>query len=333
MKSPVTGKPMNLVKEKKALEFRKESFEIVYHSYKCVDSEEEFVDEYLDDLNLNQVYNAYRVRHKLPFTEEIKQIRNKYGLPATTMSEILGFGVNQYRLYETGEIPSETNGRLIQLAARPEEILRLVDLSNALESKQKEKLLKKIEEIRIEKQPWVSFTEKMLGVSTPSEYNGYRKTSPEKAYYMIRFFADELAPLKTALNKLLFYADFYHFQKFGIGISGLQYRAIQWGPVPSQFDYLFKMAEENHTVSLKYEIWDGDKEMVIVEPSADRTFRTELFTNEEMESLKIVLEKFRKAKTKQLVDISHNEPGWKDNFKEKKLISYQYAFDLFGLDL
>ena len=48
---------------------------------------------------------------KLPFTEEIRQIRNKYGLPATTMSEILGFGVNQYRLYETGEIPSETNGQ------------------------------------------------------------------------------------------------------------------------------------------------------------------------------------------------------------------------------
>ena len=87
-----------------------------------------------------------------------------------------------------------------------------------------------------------------------------------------------------------------------------------------------------HTVSLKYEIWDGDKEMVIVEPSADRTFRTELFTDEEMESLKTVLEKFRKAKTKQLVDISHNESGWKDNFKEKKLISYQYAFDLCGLD-
>src|ERR1700741_1566250 len=119
MKSPVTGKPMNLIKEKKSLEFRRESFEIVYHSYKCEDSGEEFVDEYLNDLNLNQVYNAYRVRHKLPFPEEIRQIRKKYGLSATAMSEILGFGVNQYRLYETGEIPSEVNGRLIQLAARP----------------------------------------------------------------------------------------------------------------------------------------------------------------------------------------------------------------------
>jgi uncharacterized phage-associated protein len=91
------------------------------------------------------------------------------------------------------------------------------------------------------------------------------------------------------------------------------------------------VAEENHTVSLKYEIWDGDKEMVIVEPSADQAFRSDLFTDDEIESLNTVLEKFRKTKTRQLVEISHNEAGWKDNFKEKKLISYKYAFDLLGL--
>jgi putative zinc finger/helix-turn-helix YgiT family protein len=331
IKSPVTGKPMKLIREKKALEFRKESFDIIYHSYRCEESGEEFVDEHLGDLNLDQVYNAYRVRHQLPFPEEIKEIRRQYGLPATTMSEVLGFGINQYRLYETGEIPSETNGRLIQMAARPEEFLRLLELSNALESTQKEKLLKRIDELKKERGTGVVIAEKTLGVTMPSEYNGYRKTSPVKAYHMIRFFADTLTPLKTSLNKLLFYSDFYHFKRFGEGISGLQYRAIQWGPVPSQFDYLFKMAEENHIINLKYEVWDGDKEMVIIEPSAESLFRAELFTEEEIESLQDVLEKFKKVKTKQLVEISHNEPGWKANFEEKKLINYTYAFDLGGL--
>src|ERR1700735_1218798 len=104
MKSPITGTPMKLIREKKALEFRKESFDIIYHSYRCEDSGEEFVDERLGDLNLDQVYNAYRDRHHLPFTEEIKETRRQYGLPATAMSEVLGFGINQYRLYETGEI-------------------------------------------------------------------------------------------------------------------------------------------------------------------------------------------------------------------------------------
>jgi len=47
--------------------------------------------------------------------------------------------------------------------------------------------------------------------------------------------------------------------------------------------------------------------------------------------LRTVLEKFRKARTSQLVDVSHNEPAWKANIDQKKLISYNYAFDLQAL--
>ncbi|HET6254577.1 MAG TPA: type II toxin-antitoxin system antitoxin SocA domain-containing protein [Puia sp.] len=331
MKSPHTGKAMKLLKEKKTLEFRKESFEIIYHYYKCEDTGEEFVDEEIGDLNLDQVYNAYRAKHKLPFTEEIKRIRSQYDLPATTLSEVLGLGVNQYRLYEGGDIPSETNARLIQLAADPDEFLRLVELSGAVEGRQKEKLLKRIADLKASSNPWDVAMERMLGVNMPSEFNGFRRTRPEKAYHMIRFFADSLNPLKTALNKLLFYADFYHFKRFGVGISGLSYRAIQWGPVPSQFDYLFKMAEENGVICLRYEVWDNDKEMVVIDPSEDITFRDDLFTLEEISSLESVLEKFKPIKTRQLVDISHQEPAWKENIEGKKIISYQYAFDLLAI--
>lgn len=331
MKSPITGNPMELLREKKVLEFRKESFEIMYHFYRCKDTGEEFEDDQLGDLNLDQVYNAYRAKHKLPFIEEIKDIRNQYDLPATAMSEILGFGVNQYRLYETGDIPSETNARLIQMAANPDEFLRLVELSDAVHGRQKEKLLKRISELKQTQTSWDPIQEKMLGGNMPSEYNGYRKINPEKAYHMVRFFADSQSPLKTALNKLLFYADFYHFKHFGTGISGLQYRAIQWGPVPSQFDYLFKMAEENNIINLKYEIWDGDKEMVIIDPSTTTSFRTELFTIDEINSLQIVLKKLNSIKTQQLVEISHNEAAWKENVEGKKLINYNYAFELLAL--
>lgn len=331
MISPITGKPMELVREKTTLEFRKEQFEVVYHSYRCVDSGEEFEDEELSNLNLGQVYNAYRAKHKLPFTEEIKNTRRQYDLPATTMSEILGFGVNQYRLYETGDIPSETNARLIQMAANPDEFLKLVELSSAVTGKQKEKLLKKITELKQTITPWKTVQEKMLGVHMPCIFNGYKKTSPEKAYHMVRFFADHIKPLKTATNKLLFYADFYHYKRTGNGISGLQYRAIQWGPVPGQFDYLFKMAEESNIINLKYEVWDGDKEMVIVEPTTDLQFRNELFSEEEINSMQTVQTKLQHLKTNQLVDLSHHEPAWKDNIEGKKLITYNYAFDLIAI--
>jgi len=331
MNSPVTGKTMELLKEKRTIEFRKEPFEQIFHYYRCTDSGMELEDERLLDLNLDQVYNAYRSKHKLPFAEDIKQIRIQYDLPATTMSEILGFGVNQYRLYETGDIPSETNARLIQMAADPNEFLRLIELSGAVDGKVKEKLLTRIAALKEKITAWNTVRERMLGIHLPNEYNGYRKTSPEKAYHQVRFFADNLHPTKTALNKFLFYSDFYHYKQFGMGISGLQYRAIQWGPVPSQFDYLFNMAEENGVINLKYEVWNGDKEMVIIDPAPGTPFKKELFTDEEIKSMEAVAKTLKKLKTNQLVDISHNELAWKENIEGKKLISYQYAFELMAL--
>jgi hypothetical protein len=64
MKSPITGKEMVLVKEKRTLSFRKEEFEIVYHCYKCMDSGESFTTTQLDDLNINQLYNQYWANHQ-----------------------------------------------------------------------------------------------------------------------------------------------------------------------------------------------------------------------------------------------------------------------------
>ena len=53
--------------------FRKEEFE--YHIYiynKCVDTEETFTTTQMDVVNTSQIYNAYRIRHGIPFPDEIK---------------------------------------------------------------------------------------------------------------------------------------------------------------------------------------------------------------------------------------------------------------------
>lgn len=323
---------MKLVKEKRILEFRKEPFEIIYHFYEDAQTGEEFVSEETGNLNLVQVYNAYRAKHNLPFVEEIRQIRSQYDLPANTMSEILGFGVNQYRLYENGDIPSETNARMIQIAGDPAEFLKLVKLSNVLKDNTRKKLEDRIHTLLEKKDGLADMRNSVLGVQCPSSANGYRRTSSQKAYHMVRYFADKLGPLKTAMNKILFYADFYHYKMHGTGISGLQYRAIQWGPVPSQFDYLFRMAEDNLVVSLRYDVWGEEKnEMVFIEPNDQSVFRKELFSGEELASMDEVLKKIGKLTTTALVNTSHAEQGWLENIDGKKIIDYQYAFFLKAL--
>src|SRR5690606_33005758 len=102
MKSPITGKEMKLIKEKRSMSFRKEQFEVIFHYFKCADSGEQFTTTEFDEVNMNQLYNQYRDKFNIPFPAEIIKIREKYGLPASKMSVILGFGINSYRQYENG---------------------------------------------------------------------------------------------------------------------------------------------------------------------------------------------------------------------------------------
>ena len=118
--SPFTGGVAMLLCEPSTLVYRKETFHYVHQFYECQDSHERFTTSELDEANLAQVTNQYRAKYGIPFPDEIKRIRQHYGLPAVKMSEILGFGENQYRLYENGEMPSEANGKVLMSIMNPE---------------------------------------------------------------------------------------------------------------------------------------------------------------------------------------------------------------------
>jgi putative zinc finger/helix-turn-helix YgiT family protein len=143
MKSPITGKEMKLTKERRSMDFRKETFEIVFHYYKCEDSGEQFTTTELDEVNMNQVYNQYRDKFNIPFPDEIIRIREKYGLSAAKMSEIFGFGVNSYRQYEAGEMPSVANAKLIQMVDDPKKFIDMVELCGTLDEKARANIFRK----------------------------------------------------------------------------------------------------------------------------------------------------------------------------------------------
>ncbi|MEZ4954389.1 MAG: DUF4065 domain-containing protein [Saprospiraceae bacterium] len=233
MKNPITGKEMKLMREARTLSFSKEDFEIQYHFYQCEDSDETFEDETCMHLNLTQVHNLYREKYNLPFTEEITALREQYGLNASKMSAVLGFGINVWRAYESGEIPNVSNGRLIQLIKEPDEFHKLLKISGVLneaEMKKAEKILDQLveQEAALQKHDAQGF---YFGHVSPNRFTGYKVPNLAKFHQMVRYFVEQDSPWKVKLNKLLFYADFLHFRRTGFGISGAQYVAIQMGPV------------------------------------------------------------------------------------------------------
>ncbi|WP_367754076.1 type II toxin-antitoxin system antitoxin SocA domain-containing protein [Flavobacterium sp. WC2430] len=332
MKSPITGKEMTLQIEKNILEFRKEKFEYNHKSYYCADSVESFTTTELDEFNLNQVYNQYRDKHNIPFPDQIIKLRNTYGLSASMMSKILGFGTNSYRNYEKGEVPSLANANLINTVSNS--ILNfklLVDLNNDLNDEEKIKILKRIEVV-IENYRESKDDKNYVGIlfenRLPDNYTGYRKPDMEKMSNMILFFAEKLNPTETMMNKLLFYSDFYNYKNTAYSISGANYMAHNYGPVPVRFGGIFDYAVNKDYIFMKVEDYGNGYWGKCFYKSSQKDFNSELFNSEEIESLNVIVNTFRGCNATQIMGKSHEEKAWLENEKSKSLIDYNYAFEL-----
>lgn len=331
MKSPITGKEMILTKEKRSIDFRKESFDVVFHYYKCEDSGEQFTTGELDDVNMNQVYNQYRDLFNIPFPDEIIRIRKKYNLSATKMSAILGFGTNSYRQYESGEMPSVSNARLIQMIDDSKKFIDLVELCDSLDPKTKEKLINTARSIIEDRKRNIfkfNLKDYLLGDHLADVYSGYRNPNFEKFTEMVVFFSEQIEPFKTKMNKLLFYADFLMFKQSCFSISGVRYRAIDMGPVPNNFQSIFEYLANNDYIDIYYTQFPQGYTGEQFKARKERPFNQKLFSETEMTVLNRVAEVFKASTTNNIIETSHLEDAWKENVKEKNVISYKFAFDL-----
>lgn len=331
MKSPITGKEMTLVTEKRILDFRKETFQVVFHYYKCDDSGEQFTTTNMDEVNLNQLYNKYRGKFNIPFPDEIIAIRQKYNIAASKMAAILGFGTNSYRHYEAGEMPSVSNARLIQMIADPTKFIEMVRLCDALDEPTKEKYLQKAKHLAEERERnsfAFNLKDYLLGNHLADIYSGYRNPNFEKFTEMVVYFSEHIKPYKTKMNKLLFYADFLMFKQSCFSISGVRYNAINMGPVPHNFQSVFEyIANEDEIDIHYYEFPDGGFGEQFV-ARTDRPFNSSLFSELELDVLKKIVSTFKTTSTNDIIEISHLEKAWQKNEQNKSIISYEYAFEL-----
>lgn len=331
MKSPITGKEMTLTKEKRSLDFRKETFQVVFHHYQCKDSGEQFTTTSLDEVNMNQVYNQYRDKFNIPFPDEITRIREKYGVSASRMSAILGFGVNSYRQYEAGEMPSISNARLIQMVNDPRKFIDMVELCDSLEENTKAKYIQKAQILIDERKRNIfnfNLKDYLLGNHLADIYSGYRNPNFEKFTEMVVYFSEQVQPFKTKMNKLLFYSDFLMFKQSCFSISGVRYSAIPMGPVPHNFQSIFEFLANQGEIDINYTQFPQGYTGEQFKAKKDRPFNASLFTGEELEVLTKVSSKFKSTSTNGIIEFSHLEEAWKKNERDKTVISYEYAFDL-----
>lgn len=333
MKSPITGKEMTLRIDKSTLVFRKEEFEYFHKSYYCEDSGESFTTTELDEFNLNQVYNQYRDKHNIPFPDEIINFRELYSFNYADLTKVLGLGANSYRNYEKGEVPSLANSALLKTVINSSETLRgLIKSNNDISETQREKFLRNI--TKVEKQQELNERKQSLIDYVfdfnflPDNFSGYKKPNFDKLVEMAVFFTEKMTPTFTNMNKLLFYADFLNYKSTGYSISGTRYFAHNHGPVPKKFRTLFDYLADEKLVDLIPVQYPNGMVGERFEKHPFKSFNAKLFDESEIKALEEVVSKFKTRSATEIRQLSHEEKAWIDNEKEKRLIDYNYSFEL-----
>lgn len=310
----INKKEERIFTERRTASFRKENYEYVHIG--IIDSNgDTWTTTELDEANINQIWNQYRTRHGIPFPDEIVRLRKYYGLSAAKMSEILGFGINQYRYYENGEVPNESNARILIAIRDKETFSEFLEASHEkLGDHDYDKIKRRI----------IGLDNFIKPSSTPSEKNGYKTFDAEKTRDIVAFFISNMgSTFVTKMNKLLFYADFLSYKRSGFGLTGLRYVAMQYGPVPENWGSVYDSLQGIHMNEC---ILPNQSSGIKLE-SQSHEYETSL-SEFEKEILKDVCIRFQHTSIRDISFESHKEKGWIENSQSRNLIGYTYAFDL-----
>ena len=126
----------------------------------------------------------------------------------------------------------------------------------------------------------------------------------------------------TKMNKLLFYIDFLAYRENGMAISGLSYKAIDFGPVPERWDVVYSEFDEIHQELRS--VGDFVGSILTSTTKADIT----LFSEAEKNVIEIVCSRFNGLSSRDLSKLSHEERAWIDHHDKHDSIPFAGAFDL-----
>ena len=324
MKSPFTGKEMKRVYEKRTWNFRGEQYEYEHIAWLCEDCGEQFTDDESDTAGFVKVTKHYRAKYGIPYTDEIIAVRQRYGISAAKMSLILGVGINQYRLYEQGEVPSVSNGRMIRSIMNPKVMLEMVESSkNELSVSEYEKIISKVQAIIASSETYkMEQYETRRIFNTPrGADNGYAQLSLNRLRNIMLYILNRCDEVWcTKMNKLLFYTDFMSYRERGMAMTGLSYRAIDFGPVPERWDRVYSEFPEVRQ-ELR-QVGDFVGSVLIASEESDYS----MFTDAELKVLDSICTHFGKMSSREISRISHDEDAWLNHHDKHEHIPFDDAY-------
>lgn len=157
-----------------------------------------------------------------------------------------------------------------------------------------------------------------------SVFTGNREFSREKMAAVVAFLVGTLGALsKTRLNKLAFYSDFRNFSRNGRSITGSAYRHLPYGPVIDSYEDVIAGLESDSRITVSARETSFGNAEFISKGDNDSDFSVQL-SEDEIETLKSVVEDFGHLDAAEISDVSHEEVAYR-NTRTGELISYGFS--------
>lgn len=158
----------------------------------------------------------------------------------------------------------------------------------------------------------------ILGVSFEELESG-KSANYEKYKQMILAFLRTGGKIpKTKLAKLLYFADFSWFYSHLESMSGMQYRKIQYGPVP---DAYFRIIDEMFDGGQIQITQTEDGAMLISQTRSGAKTSLSMVNKEEEKLIKKIEEKWKGKKTAEIVNFTHKQFPYLFA-RENEIVSY-----------
>lgn len=303
--------------------------EIYFRCTKTQNEENEFVTSEMMDNNLLNAKDEYRRQKHLLTSQQIKDIRKKYGITQAEFSFLLGLGEITITRYEKKLIQDETYDKIMRLVNDN----AFLALDYLKDNKDKFKNLERYEKIEnnikkvilsdtLEYLNKQEIEVKYVDFESESKYNGFKKLDIDKIETLVKYIAERCEDLyKVKLMKLLWYSDMLYYKDNGKSITGLVYTHQKLGALPIGADEIVKLKsikvkeEDNvfqNNVNSAYHILPN------------KEYKVKKLLKEESNIVDKVIERFKDFNTNMIVEYMHKEKAYTDT-KTSQVIDYNFA--------
>lgn len=272
--------------------------------------------------------DEYRRISGLLTSEEIKSIREFYGISQKDLATILDWGPATITRYENYQVQDRAHDDILRtISSDPKWFLeKLENKDNLLSSKAYTRYRCKAKE-QYSKQRNRYLRDAIYAIYANFEdesITGSVELNLDKVVEAVNYFATKVISLyKVKLMKMLWYADALNYKRHGKAITGLVYSALPMGAVPEGYDQIILLDGVSFDVVLYDDISYRFK------PAPNFVVRHLL--REELESLDKVILELGSLNTREIVEKMHQETAYKQT-ASYKMISYSLVKRDLSLD-